>query len=325
MKGLHLIKAHHALPFIEVLKKRGAPLRLIAKQAGLPLEAAMRGEGVIGERALWRFIDYAANREGDPFFGYHCAVADPVLKDGRLGAMPLSLDTSLEKILKQFFFDAQKESSGCNYELVPEGEDIWLRRTPVFQGEQRSWQVEQYMLQNFIQIIRICGGEDWVPAEVMINSRNSPQPVPEEWQGIRFTWGQKFTALKFPGTILELPPRPENSIESTTDGGRPGDLSRVSMKGLVGRQLESGKATLDNAANELGISSATLKRRLHRIGTSYSELLESCRIEKAKTRLLGTRVSVNQLSHDLGYRFPQNFTRSFKRVTGMTPTEFRNC
>ena len=324
MKGLHLIKAHHALPFIEVLKKRGAPIKLIAKQAGLPLEAAMCGEGVIGERALWRFIEYAANRQDDPFFGYHCAVADPVIQDGRLGAMPLSLDTSLEKILKQFFFNAQKESSGCNYELVPDGKDSWLRRTPVFQGEQRSWQVEQYMLQNFIQIIRICEGADWVPENVMITSRNSPHPVPEEWQAIKFTWGQKYTALKFSRTILDLPPKPDNSIESARGGNRPGYLSRVSMKGLVDRQLDSGKATLDNAANELGISSATLKRRLRRIETSYSELLESCRTIKAKELLLGTQVSVNRLSRDLGYGFPQNFTRSFKRVTGMTPTEFRN-
>lgn len=323
MKELYLIEAHHALPFIGVLKARGAKIKSLARQAGLPLEAALHGKGIIGERSLWRFIEYAAQQQNDPLFGYHCAAASSVVENGRLGAMPLNLKPSLEELLRQFFIDARNESNGCNYDLISDDDGSWLHRRPIFQGGQRSWQVEQYMLQIFIQVVRICAGPDWVPDEVLINSRKTPQAVPEEWQGIQFTWGQKSSAIKISSAILALPPRLGPLIESGQNGDRSTDLSKLSIEGLVERQLATGKATLDDAANELGISSATLKRRLRRIGSSYSELLESCRLKKARYLLINTRIPITQLSRDLGYGYAQNFTRSFKRITGMSPTSFR--
>ena len=324
MKELYLIDAHHTLPFVRVLKSRGANIKSLARQAGLPLEAARYGKGVIGERSLWRFIEYAARQQKDPYFGYHCGAANSVVENGRLGAMPLNLKPSLEELLLQFFSDAKSESNGVNYELVPEGQASWLQRTPIFRDAQRSWQVEQYMIQVFIQIVRICADPDWIPDEILVNSQSKTQAVPSEWQGIKFTWGQKSTALRIPRSVLDLPPRPVNYAESGKggDGDLLRNMSQLSMRGLVERQLTTGTATLDQAANELGISPSTLKRRLRRIGTSYSELLEECRIEKARDSLVNTDISVVQLSHDLSYEYPQNFTRSFKRTTGMSPDIF---
>lgn len=323
MKDIFLIEAHHALPFIKVLKARGANIKAVARQASLPLEAALLGKGVIGERSLWRFVEYAAQQQNDPFFGFRCAVASSVVENGRLGAMPLNPNSSLEGLLQQFFADAKSESNGCNYDLISEGDSSWLHRVPIFQGEQRSWQIEQYMLQVFIQIIRICAGPNWVPDQVLINSRKTPQAVPKEWHGIQFTWGQKSMAIKIPHTVLVLPPRLDSDGSFVPGSDRSTGLNQLSMEALVEQQLANGKATLDNAANELGISSATLKRRLRRMGSSYSELLETCRIEMARDSLINSQVSVNQLSLDLGYTYAQNFTRSFKRSTGMSPTSFR--
>lgn len=322
MKEIHLIQARHALPFIRLLKLRGAPIKLLAKQAGLPLAAAVSGEGVIGERSLWRFIEYAARREGDDCFGYHCAKASPVFQNGKFGVMPLSRAISLEDLLRQFFADAQKESSGSNFKLVKGRHHSWLRRQPIFQSEQASWQVEQYMLQVFIQIIRTCTGPEWAPAEIGVSSRNSPQPVPDEWKIIRFRWGRPGTELKIPNITLELPPATRlASIQP--DQARQDKSGQMTIHGLVDRQLASGATSLESAAEELGISSATLKRKLKQMGTTYSEVLEQCRLERACLLLSDPEVSVREIAHDLGYRHPSNFARAFKRSTGKSPQAYR--
>ncbi len=43
----------------------------------------------------------------------------------------------------------------------------------------------------------------------------------------------------------------------------------------------------------------------------------------AKHRLLATDEDIAAIAYDLGFQYPQHFTRQFKRITGLSPTEFR--
>jgi len=47
-------------------------------------------------------------------------------------------------------------------------------------------------------------------------------------------------------------------------------------------------------------------------------------IEKAKTLLLGTDKPVNIIASELGFEYPQHFSKLFKNKTGMSPAEYRN-
>ncbi|MGG6312753.1 response regulator [Paenibacillus macerans] len=58
-------------------------------------------------------------------------------------------------------------------------------------------------------------------------------------------------------------------------------------------------------------------------GYTFLEYLTQCRIEKAKYILMNSHVKVYQVAPMVGYQDPRYFTQVFKKVTGMTPTEFR--
>lgn len=47
-------------------------------------------------------------------------------------------------------------------------------------------------------------------------------------------------------------------------------------------------------------------------------------IDVAKERLLGMGKSVSEVAYDLGFQYPQHFTRLFKSRVGMTPTQYRS-
>ena len=47
------------------------------------------------------------------------------------------------------------------------------------------------------------------------------------------------------------------------------------------------------------------------------------RIDPAKNRLCNSSESVNRLAMDLGYKNVTHFCSQFKKITGMTPVEFR--
>ena len=74
-KQIYLIKAAQAKPFFETASRLGAPVRAMARHAGMPIKAVRSGEGVIGEHSLWRFVELAAQHLGNDHFGYLTAVS----------------------------------------------------------------------------------------------------------------------------------------------------------------------------------------------------------------------------------------------------------
>lgn len=96
--------------------------------------------------------------------------------------------------------------------------------------------------------------------------------------------------------------------------------------GLAGRILEAlkqaGPSTVDQEtlASQLGISSRTLHRRLLDEGTSFRKLSQQAMISQARLYLEHERLSVTEVAYRLGYRDSANFTRAFRKATGMTPS-----
>ncbi len=59
-------------------------------------------------------------------------------------------------------------------------------------------------------------------------------------------------------------------------------------------------------------------------GKSAQEYIQSKLIDVAKEKIFDTDKSISELAYELGFKYPQHFTRLFKQKTGMTPNEYRN-
>lgn len=115
--------------------------------------------------------------------------------------------------------------------------------------------------------------------------------------------------------IGELQQTLEKRIDSTS-------LSRK-VRSLLDEapELKSARAVAD----ELSISSSTLKRRLQSEGTTFRILLESSLLERAKLRLIDRSMTVTEIAIGLGYSDLTNFSHAFKRWTGQSPRQFRDA
>ena len=59
-------------------------------------------------------------------------------------------------------------------------------------------------------------------------------------------------------------------------------------------------------------------------GKTAQEYIRSKLIDEAKERIFDQNKSVSQIAYELGFKYPQHFTRLFKQRVGQSPNEYRN-
>lgn len=77
-------------------------------------------------------------------------------------------------------------------------------------------------------------------------------------------------------------------------------------------------------ADAVGCSPSHLSRLFTKItGNTFKDVLLKCKIEKAKEFLQDTVMPVTEIAYEVGYNDPNYFTSSFKRMTGISPSQYR--
>jgi AraC-like DNA-binding protein len=59
-------------------------------------------------------------------------------------------------------------------------------------------------------------------------------------------------------------------------------------------------------------------------GKSAQEYIQQKLIDIAKERIFDVEKSISQVAYNLGFKYPQHFTRLFKQKVGVSPNEYRN-
>ncbi len=80
---------------------------------------------------------------------------------------------------------------------------------------------------------------------------------------------------------------------------------------------------LDEAAEKLAMSTAQLRKRLYRRGTSYKSIVLEVRMNLALQYLQSTHLSVQEIAYLLDYAQPGPFSRAFKKCFGVPPVVVR--
>ena len=91
---------------------------------------------------------------------------------------------------------------------------------------------------------------------------------------------------------------------------------------LEGRQLDLGVPSVRYCAGQLAYSAGYLGDRVRKAtGGTAIGYIHAFVIEQGKSLLMNGR-NINETAHLLGFDYPHHFTRLFKRMTGITPSDF---
>jgi AraC-like DNA-binding protein len=149
----------------------------------------------------------------------------------------------------------------------------------------------------------------------------------------RLRFEQPANQLVFPASALDQPivladpvarRLAQEQCERELDAiGNQGNLA-ARVRALVPKR-EGGFYSLEEMATLVGMSPRTLKRKLSEQGTAFSELLEQQQRERALMLLRSRNLSLEEVAERVGYSDVANFTRAFRRWTGLTPGAYRRA
>ena len=102
--------------------------------------------------------------------------------------------------------------------------------------------------------------------------------------------------------------------------------------GLAGQAKEYIKAnysrqiTLEDVARDINVSPQYLSKLFKdETGENFIDYLTGIRIKNAKNMLESSDMSIKEISYSIGYSDPNYFSRIFKKIIGMTPTEYKEA
>lgn len=87
----------------------------------------------------------------------------------------------------------------------------------------------------------------------------------------------------------------------------------------------SEKITVDDLASMVALSRRNFERRFKKAtANTVAEYIQRVKIEAAKMALEGTRENVNDAMYKVGYNDSKSFRTIFRKITGLSPMEYRN-
>lgn len=314
------------------LRRRGHEDRDIFEDCELSWERLTEDERFVSFEQLRRIVDRGLALTGEPWLGCDVGRTTPMSSHGALGfAVVASPDvgTALDLMAE---YSAQRIEV-VRPQLVETESHVLLELHDTVGWGAYTEYVSGHVLGAFSLVFEGLTGGRLQGAKLLW-----PFPPPawseryvERLPGWLHAFGARVAAIELPCAIRNmnciLADRLAfaQAMRSVQAASAPrGSTLRVRVvEALLG--CEGAYPRLDEMASTLGLSSRTLVRRLSDEGESYQALLDEVRKEEALWFLRETRLSVEEIATQLGYRDPSNFSRTCKRWFGRTPRELRNA
>jgi AraC-like DNA-binding protein len=312
-------------------------LILSARDAGIPVQRYLKLSGLPdlpwGEQdphlpvplaAGMDFLEIVARKEGTPLFGIQAATSLPIeaIRSLHLG---LAGCANLKQVLERFMEQARLQSTVADYRLEYQEDAVWLRHRGGFPRSD-ALQSELYTLAGMVEVVRLVAGPQWTPVEVEFTAKASQHVRKSEFFGAEKVFFQQSSrGIVLPRSMLAMQnPMPPAWLEQDwMMRPLPGKGLASQLQAIVPAYLSNSLFGEELIARLAGMSFRSMQRQLAKEGESYSGIVTCIRQQMAEQLLAVSSERLTDIARQLGYSNLPNFSRAFRRWTGVTPGEYR--
>ena len=327
MADIPLTRCQFLLPFVGILDDAGASTSALLERSRLPSSLEDKKNLYIPLLPALRFVETAQKTQGIQDFGF---LATQRLHYSHLRERTRALiahSPTLLVALRHACHWASREDTILSMWI--EQDDDQVRVCSRLAGTRGLLHLEHAQwLQNILilYIVRQFAGLDWMPTTIAFEAHYSPTPATRSaWPNVRFLSGQRASWISLPNSLLSLSNLSTSFLLSPhdhEDGPSAYDIVEL-LKLMLPSYLDEGVPVLAEVAEMAGVSTRTFQRKLSHVGLTYSDILDTVRYENASRLLRETDSKIIEISFASGYTDQANFSRAFRRVSGVTPRQFR--
>lgn len=321
-QDIPLVRTRYVHAFAAVLERMGTPTRRLLDSVGLSGQVLEDGDAVIPAYQAWAFIGSAAEKEGIHDFGLQ-AGRDSIGAYGEFSRQLLQAP-NLYQAVQRFCRLARHEYSRADFYLSRKQERAWFCRGPIDGSDVEKKHVELLVLTMMIATVRLVAGPEWYPSEIYLQTQDARgvDGHPGLWKS-NLHFGSRLTAFEIPSCLLSRQ-MPSAGVPPGAGGYEPLDENIVLAIRHIITSLSPGRAwAIGPVAEAARMSPRTLQRRLNEANTTFSTLVEDIRMSAAMSMLADTSMTLRGIAHKLRYTDQANFTRAFRRWTGVSPQTYR--
>ncbi len=280
-------------------------------------------------------LEQAARDSGDQAFGLGFAAQLPWQDFGVLGYLVMHSPTAGAALGNACrYFAVQQTSGGSVLEL--DGDDAVLAYDVDDARLGNHGQNSELVLGVFARLIREGTGRTcWTPREVHFKHRAPKhRGVQERFFRAAVLYDQPRDQLVMSADDLRTPMRSADAgLFPILSRHADDSLARIpvvddfasDMRRLVISRLGSGEITVEQIAQQLGMSTRSIQRQLHAHGLSFTALVADVRLAMSKQYLEDPSRSLTDAAFLLGYSDLSAFSRAFRRWTGQSAIEYRRA
>jgi signal transduction histidine kinase/AraC-like DNA-binding protein/CRISPR/Cas system-associated endoribonuclease Cas2 len=115
-----------------------------------------------------------------------------------------------------------------------------------------------------------------------------------------------------------------HKIEKTSSSGNLEQLFLTNLNKLIEKNIDNNDFSVENLADNLNISRSQLYRKIKAmLGINISDYVTQFRLEKAKSMLATTSLTISEIAYKNGFSSPNYFSTAFKNKYGESPIFFR--
>jgi AraC-like DNA-binding protein len=329
MTAVPLVRVNAISPFFRFFKQIGSPVDRLIAQSKLSVQALEDPEALILLYSAFDFFELGMRTEGVSLLGVYVGQQTQISDLGLFGVL-LHQSLTLYDLLKTIERLLSSFSSGERFWMVEEGDRVWIHNTFDLPSNWAAHQGRFYSLLLYLKAVQLVTGSEWHPLEIHLETNRLKELGQiQEFANTRLLFNQPSSAIALQKSLLSLPLK--QSIQASLSPqdyqlwltSAPASNFTGSLQQIIQILLQRGYPEVEQVAEMSGISVRSLQRRLATENVSYSRLVDKVRFDMAIALLHQPNLPITDIAYELGYNDAANFTRAFKRWTGVSPREFR--
>jgi AraC-like DNA-binding protein len=305
----------------------------LLEEAGLTVEQIEdRGARLSVQRQI-RFLDLAAGAVHDGLLGFHLAKTCDLRELGLLYYVAASSQT-LGEALRRLARYTSINNEGLSVQYF-EGRNVRIIVDYVGVPRHSDRHQIEFCLTVLVRLCRHLTQSRLVPTRVRIaHRRDRALSKLATFLGSEIEFNAEGDEVTFDGAITGMPLLSADPYlnellikfceEAMARRRKTRGTFESKVENAVAPLLPHGRVGVGEIARRLGMSNRTFARQLASEGLTFTGLLETLRVELARTYLSDPALPISQIAWLLGYREVSAFTHAFKRWTGKTPREMRS-